>query len=278
MDPLSLSATLIALLQATASVVKYIRDVKDGEGEREGLMTEMSRLTRLLETLKKELDEAEEEDPWFESYKTLAQPDGALEKLQQLVSELDGKLQPQSRLRRLGQKFSWPLSKSRVNEMLESIKRYSAEIEHLLSRGHFDLSKAIHSDAKALREKDAQETLDAVICWLSPLRSEARQSELVGKAVAAGKWLFESSEFKGWMKGGYRTSMCYGAPGAGKTMLSSLAIEHLQRTLDMSETPILYLYLTHKEGREQNLTNLLGSLLKQLIQHKGQVSKSIQDL
>ena len=105
MDPLSLSVSLIALLQASASVVKYIRDVEDGGEERERLMTEMSRLVRLLDELKKELDEAEEEDPWFESYMTLTEPDGAFEKLQQLVSELNGELQPQSRLRRLGNKF-----------------------------------------------------------------------------------------------------------------------------------------------------------------------------
>ena len=283
MDPLSLSVTLIALLQATTSVVKYIRDIKDGKEEREVLITEMSRLLQLLDKLKKELDEAEEEDPWFESYMTLTGPNNTFEKLQQLVSKLDKELQPQSQFRRLGQKFSWPLSKSRVKETLESIGRYSADIEHVLSRGHFDLSKATYSDVRTLGERvgerEAQETFDAVVSWLSPLRSEARQSELVCSAVAAGKWLFESSEFQGWIEGQCRTLMCSGAPGAGKTMLSSLVIDHLQRTLDVSKTPILYLYLTHKESREQSLTNLIGSLLKQLVQHKGQpVSKTVQDI
>ena len=148
----------------------------------------------------------------------------------------------------------------------------------MLARGHFDLSKAIYSDVKALGEKNAQDTFEAVTSWLSPLRSEARQSEFIGNAVTAGKWLFESTKFEGWVEGDYRTLMCYGAPGVGKTMLSSLVITHLQRTLDMSETLILYLYLSHKETREQSLTNLLGSLLKQLIQHKGQISKTIRDL
>ncbi|MCJ1324226.1 hypothetical protein MMC10_000888 [Thelotrema lepadinum] len=279
MDPLSITTGVAALLQGSITVVKYIQDVKDGGKERDRLSQEVSRLVRILEQLQDELDKAQEDDPWFESFQQiLAEPDGALGRVKILVNDLDAQLRPENRLRRFGHKLAWPLSKSRVKEILDSIQRYCAEIEHFLSRGHRELSKTIHSDVKALREKDARENSDAITSWLSTLEFGTRQTRLFSGAIAAGQWLFDSPEFKDWISGQTRVLMCHGAPGAGKTVLSSLAIDYLQHNLQKSETPVLFLYLSHKEGREQTLPNLLGSLLKQLIQRKGQVPAKIASL
>ena len=279
MDPLSLITGVLTLLGGSVTVVKYLREVKDGGEEREKLTSEVSRLVRVLEKLKVELDEAQEDDPWYETYRQiLGEPSGSIWQLQKLITDLDKELRPENRRHRPGHKLSWPLSKSRVKDSLNSIQRYSAEVEHFLSRGHFELSKTIHSDVQALREKDARETFDAITSWLSTLEFGTRQDKLVGGAIAAGQWLFESREFQKWASGQTRVLMCHGAPGAGKTVLVSLAIKYLQRTVQTPETPVLFLYLTHKEAREQKLPNLLGSLLKQLIHHKGKVPNNIQNL
>ena len=279
MDALSITTGVTALLQGSVAVVLYIREVKDGGKERERLTQEVSRLVGSLGRLKKELDQAQEDDPWFDSFQhILAEPDGPIEQLRKVVRDLNTELHPQNRTRRFGHKLAWPFSKSRVKDLLDSIQRYRAEVEHFLSRSHRELSKTIHSDVKVLREKDARETFHAITSWLSTLEFGARQNRLFSSAIAAGQWLFDSQEFQDWASGQIRVLMCHGAPGAGKTVLSSLAIDYLQKKFQNAQTPVLFLYLSHKEGREQSLPNLLGSLLKQLVQHKGQISREIESL
>ena len=278
MDPFSLSLGVLTLLKGAAIVVHYAQEVKDGGEERERLVEEISRLMRLLKRLQQAIDDAQEGDPWFENYQALSEPGGALEQLQKVVSELESELQPQGRLRRLGQKLSWPFSKSHVKYSLEAIGRHSREIEHFLSQGHFELSKDIRTDVRALREAASREHFEAVLSWLSPLKFAARQGQLLGDAVAAGQWLFDSPEFVGWISGKRRILMCHGAPGVGKTMLSSLAIEHLQHTQEGLKVAVIFVFFTHKERREQTASSLLGSLLKQLLQHTNEIPKKVEEL
>ena len=113
--------------------------------------------------------------------------------------------------------------------------------------------------------------------WLSPLKFDTRHGQLVGGAIAAGQWLFESPQFTEWVSGERRALRCHRAPGAGKTVLSPLIIERLQSTLE-TEVPVIFLYLTHKEGQEQTVANLLGSLLKQLIQSKERIPEKVVEL
>ena len=44
-----------------------------------------------------------------------------------------------------------------------------------------------------------------------------------------------------------------------------MIIEHLKLSLKNENTPVLYLYLSHKDQKMQTAVNLYGSLIKQLI-------------
>lgn len=54
-----------------------------------------------------------------------------------------------------------------------------------------------------------------------------------------------------------------------KTVLSSIVIEYLRNHFEKLNVPVLCLYLNYKESMIQTLENLIGSLLKQLIQYQG---------
>jgi Cdc6-like AAA superfamily ATPase len=57
---------------------------------------------------------------------------------------------------------------------------------------------------------------------------------------------------------------CPGIPGAGKTIATSIVVGHLQRTFQHDvRVGVAYLYCNFR--RQENLTDLLLSLLKQLI-------------
>lgn len=73
--------------------------------------------------------------------------------------------------------------------------------------------------------------------------------------------------------------LCQGIPGAGKTILSSFVISHLQEEFRGNDTVgIAFLYFNYKSLQEQVLGDLLGSLVRQLIQEQRTLPTEIQEL
>ncbi|KAL8867130.1 MAG: hypothetical protein Q9174_005860, partial [Haloplaca sp. 1 TL-2023] len=123
--------------------------------------------------------------------------------------------------------------------------------------------------------KARQEERRAIIEWLSPLQYRRRQSEIYNDAVFLGQSFLESNEYKAWREGRPWTLYGYGLPGAGKTVLSSIIVNQLQTQLPPAKTPVLCIFLNHKEHR-QTITNVIGSLLKQLVQLQGDDFRSTE--
>lgn len=55
-------------------------------------------------------------------------------------------------------------------------------------------------------------------------------------------------------------------PGAGKTMIAAIAVDHLLKTVQSSSIGIAYVYCNYKAQEEQGTSNLLAAILKQLVQ------------
>jgi len=73
---------------------------------------------------------------------------------------------------------------------------------------------------------------------------------------------------------------CPGIPGSGKTIIALIVVDHLWKTFPKEtllgrETGIAFLYCNYKRRKEQRATNLLSSLLKQLVQEEQQIPESI---
>ncbi|KAF2186397.1 hypothetical protein K469DRAFT_526817, partial [Zopfia rhizophila CBS 207.26] len=103
--------------------------------------------------------------------------------------------------------------------------------------------------------------------WLSPLNFFVKQADVLGLRVeGTGQWLLESEQFKSWVSGSKKTLWCSGIPGAGKTVLASIVVDHLQKSFPGDDTGIAFAYCNHQERIKQTPVNLIGSLLKQLAQ------------
>ncbi len=116
------------------------------------------------------------------------------------------------------------------------------------------------------KRKDAEREREDIVAWLSPLTFIAKQEELYTLSFKeTGDKLWQDPRFSRWAKGRPWYLQCLGAPGLGKTVLSSILTHHLppdsqQRLL------ILSIFLDYKATSAQTLPNLIGSLLKQMIQ------------
>ncbi|KAL8635513.1 MAG: hypothetical protein Q9228_007000, partial [Teloschistes exilis] len=105
----------------------------------------------------------------------------------------------------------------------------------------------------------------AIIEWLSPLQYRRRQSEIFNEAIPLGQKFIESEEFRAWSLGRPWILYGYGLPGSGKTILTSIVVDQLQKRFAAQKIPVICMFLNYKE-QHQTLTKLVGSLLKQLIQ------------
>jgi len=118
------------------------------------------------------------------------------------------------------------------------------------------------------RRREAEQIeREEIADWLSPLSFIAKQDELWTNCFKeVGEWLWQDECFHAWTEGRPWILQCVGAPGVGKTVLSSMITHHLPSKSRRPDFPILSLYLNYKSSNVQTLPHLIGSLLKQLIQ------------
>jgi Cdc6-like AAA superfamily ATPase len=88
-----------------------------------------------------------------------------------------------------------------------------------------------------------------------------------------------SEEFQKWVNQGKKTLFCPGIPGAGKTMMSSIVVDHLNAKFgNDSSVGIAYIYCNYQPQQEQSPADLLLSLLKQLAQEQPAMLIDVKNL
>ena len=80
------------------------------------------------------------------------------------------------------------------------------------------------------------------------------------------------------MEGKEKTLFCPGIPGADKTMIASIAVDHLRTSFPDDKTGKAFLYCSYKRQDNQKVDDLLASLLGQLTAWQSTVPKSIRAL
>jgi hypothetical protein len=138
MDPLSITASVIAVLQLTSEVIKYLDDAMNAPKERARLVTEASNLYGLLMNLKYRLDEGRSNEPWYNATKSLAVPGGPFDQYMAVLDELRSKIVISSGAGKVAHALAWKFNKADVDRMLSRMERLkvliqiSLEMDHLL--------------------------------------------------------------------------------------------------------------------------------------------------
>jgi Cdc6-like AAA superfamily ATPase len=95
--------------------------------------------------------------------------------------------------------------------------------------------------------------------------------------------LLKSAKFAEWLTGTQKTLFCPGIPGAGKTIIASIVVEHLwetfpEKTFSNHKTGVAFLYCSYGRRKEQRAVNLLSALLKQLVQGQSLIPTPVKAL
>lgn len=94
----------------------------------------------------------------------------------------------------------------------------------------------------------------------------------------SGWWLLETQEFRSWVNR-KQTLLCPGIPGAGKTIITSIVIDHLQQQfLDTPSVGIAYFFCGFGQSSTFTVNAFMAYLLKQLVQNMRQIPECIRDI
>ncbi|KAI9781186.1 MAG: hypothetical protein M1839_006294 [Geoglossum umbratile] len=119
-----------------------------------------------------------------------------------------------------------------------------------------------------------------ILNWLTPIDYGPQQSEFIKiRLEGTGTWLLHTNEFNTWLNQRNKALYCSGIPGAGKTILTSIVIDHLcsKYRTDFS-VGIAYLYCNFRQQHQQKPEDLLSSLLKQLVQKRASMPENVKTL
>jgi hypothetical protein len=129
MDPLSATASVIAVLQLSAKVLAYLNDVKDASKGRAQCAIEASNLYNLLTKLRFLLEEGHGYQPWFSAVQALAVKNGPLDQFKQALEILQAKMTDGGPLKKAREALLWKFKKEEVDAILARMERLKKLVE-----------------------------------------------------------------------------------------------------------------------------------------------------
>ncbi|KAJ7179719.1 ankyrin repeat-containing domain protein [Mycena filopes] len=121
----------------------------------------------------------------------------------------------------------------------------------------------LESGVNNLNDKQDSSERTQIIDWFSPINFFQQHADITSaRQKGTGGWLLVNPHFQEWKEGLGRTLWCSGIPGAGKTVLASMVVDHLSQGPTARTACI---YLNHKETEVQTPANLLASIWRQLV-------------
>lgn len=289
-------SSIIAILELSGTIIDYVHKIKSASADCDRILLEISSVNGFLSSLKELIMRAESQSIWLETVKSLDSPTGPISQYETSLKRLELKLKPVIGWKKAGKAVRWPFEKAEILEILGNIERQKTFFILALENDHVRLSLAIEANVADIKNHlsyirsginelgtGSQEQQMAVIyAWLDPLsgdfeKKQAHLFNLKGRQDGVCKWLLETYEFKNWISGAYSTLWCSGAPGIGKTVISSFVIDYLFRKFETSnDVAIVFLYCDYKDSDKQTTRNMMASILRQILLQLPQISSDLK--
>ncbi|KAF2262026.1 hypothetical protein CC78DRAFT_582948 [Lojkania enalia] len=284
-EVLGATASLISLVETAVLVLKYLNDVNSARDDIVRLKQEMVTLISVLSTLKMLADSGH---PWSANVHSLGVKDGPLQQFKQTLERLSKLLAP---LRGFRERIIFPLKKGEIVTLLDELERFEGifnlAIELDNSKSNSSSSSKVTQATLSYVRDMAQRFSGLVISkieaenkeithWMSSLSFTGRQIDMFQRRQEGTcQWVLESPEVKRWLSHEATTFWCWGAPGAGKTIFASVLINFLEKMAQGEGAALIYIYCMYNERAEQTASNLVSSLLQQLLLQRSNIPDQI---
>ncbi|KAF7343653.1 ANK-REP-REGION domain-containing protein [Mycena sanguinolenta] len=290
-DIVGLVASILQLVETIKTTRDYIHTFRNAPNQQKLLLVEIQSLEPLL----KELDDRIQRSQAGGSTSGLQKFEEPLIELRTVVEQLMKKLHRSGRWN--FSRLTWSLwGKEDVQEGFDIVERFKGLVAVWLEldiwdfaretarkyhddtlttireateeqrNDHDDIFRSVRDMAQNQEQYYNAAERDVVIEWYSPLNFFLRQADIFRlHQPGTGQWFLEMSMFKEWKCGVGKALWCPGMPGAGKTVLVSIAVEHLRSEEHFDNIGVAAIYLNHKETDTHTPSTLLTSLWRQLV-------------
>ncbi|KAJ9412638.1 hypothetical protein QL093DRAFT_2548541 [Fusarium oxysporum] len=228
MDPLSTTASIIATIQLSSEVVKYVNAAAGATNLRKRLREEVRTCEYILQQLKDGADDSEEGKAWSCTIEALQGPKGPLGRLDVTLQTIQAKLLSKGGHKKVLETLKWPFTEREVEKILAAIER----------------------------EKS--------LLWLA-LENDHRKLTLeIKKTSTEFKRQLTGLEFKFWRRAKSSVLWLTGILGSGKTVLVSTVIDFIQQCGNQNDTDLrtlseILMLLTSKSSCILELFRQLGT-------------------
>lgn len=275
-DPLSVASGITGLvslaIQATQLTCKYVAEVSHAGETALQCLRSSSLLRDVLESI---LESQNNEDlTLITKRKSHLATSHEIQKCGQSLDKIhlklktlfrdDGKIKRRKAL-------MWPFQSSESDALIKRLQDFRDTFAAFLAADSLEVSvKSYHAiadtreDVRSIRTDmkqiasvhNAKEVLDTI--FAEDAENWRFGSDKV-QPVGTGSWLFDSAEFKYWLKSDGGILWCQGAPGSGKSVLMGQAISWLQQ----HATVVLSNFCDHRDPRSQDPDMIMRHLIRQ---------------
>ncbi|KAL8799699.1 MAG: hypothetical protein Q9182_005708 [Xanthomendoza sp. 2 TL-2023] len=252
MDPLTIVAGVLPLLEATKKAKEYLQAVKTGPKELQQIAGELQSLQCVLESIADLSRKVEKRHDAFatSTLRRLADLEARdsplalsfeeVEKLITLIRRSDWGPEGSKR-RATSQALTWPFTRKQISSSLDTLERMKNMLLLVLDIYHLHLTLDTHGSLDDLKERltnikkeDLHNKIDQWLSAPAPLNShhEARSKW----HPTTGEWFINGLEYTTWKAEPNSLIWLNGITGCGKTILSSTVIEDLTRCFTLPST------------------------------------------
>jgi hypothetical protein len=271
---LGIASGIAGLLTLTVEVIKissnYVSEVHGASHTVRRLVNELEDLKTVLLRIDQITTETDEQEIYGNDgacILSVKQNNECLDLLETVRRKLRERL-GQNSVRQKMKALTWPFSDEKNKVLIESLHRHLNIYKTALAVDTFTVGKLTLTEARNSRAAYQQTQVEAVLDWLSPLNMSQRQQDALSRRHGTtGSWLLSTTAFQLWVKseGSHRTLWCPGDPGTGKTVMTSIVVDHLTKTYSSDNVRIAYVYCDYKDQAMQTASNLIACLARQLI-------------
>ena len=311
MDPLSITASVIAIVQAvnkTVSICLSFRAaLKESPARLVRLIDETRNLRDILEALQLALDTSTSipsgtggvaiyEKVWQSIQHIVPQCQSIMDELdERLQKPAPAALKSSHTMEKAATAIRWMYIEPQIKAYLERIERCKSQLILGLSLHQSALLLYVRTvtiswqekiEASNSRIEDQLDTISAattaeheIIKWLSPINFIRSHLDIVDQhQPGTSNWITSCDEFKKWYEGDTRLLWLNGGPGTGKTQLLAYLVQYL--TTDVSSRPgqctVAHVYCDFRDSESLEPSNILGSVVAQCCMSSATISDSIR--
>ncbi|KIV93472.1 hypothetical protein PV10_04684 [Exophiala mesophila] len=294
MDPLSITASIITILELTTKLMVYVNDVRHATREQAKVAVEASSLYGLLTRLRFRVEEARSSDPWLNQVKLLGRENGPLDQFKDILEKMVEQISSSRKRDQVKSALMWKFTKSEVDDALKRMERVKSLIQCALTEDLFTLTQAIHGDVgnlgnqmeqlnirtERLQSHADQELQHRLLQWLGvPDPSTNYHAALKKRHPETGLWLVNGTHFDSWKSSQSSLMWLHGNAGCGKTILSAAALQSLiQHQASQPGIAVVYFYFDFNDSEKQSSRMAIRSLLFQLAQQSGDGLQGLEQL